>query len=307
MSTPSLVPVRVLPEFATLRFTGPQKVLLGAGLLLLVSALVHAVVFLASGTPWEGPVSWRKPILFGFSFGITAVTIALFAGAIRMRPWLAWAMLGTLAVTSVAETALITLQTWRGVPSHFNFTTAFDALVFSAMGAVVSVIALVLVVLTVLTFTSMRDVPGSVKLAIRAGMVLLLVGQALGGMIIAVGIPPVVTGDEAAAFGAEGVLFGEAGILKSPHGVAMHALQVLPLLAWLAPVAGLAESRTRRAVLAATIGYTLVLGVSLLQTFTGQAPFALGVPMLALALVGILLVAVPYGRVGLALLGRLRG
>jgi hypothetical protein len=311
MSTAPVSPARTRPAISApllvvARATAPQKALLGAGILLLVSALAHGVVFLASGTPWEGPVSWRKPILFGFSFGITAVTIALLASAIRMRPWLAWATLGTLALTSVAETALITLQTWRGVPSHFNFATAFDTAVFSAMGMVVSVIAIVLLLLTVLTFTSMPDAPGSVKLAVRAGMLLLLVGQALGAVIIAVGIPPVVSGDEAAVFGPEGVLFGEAGILKSPHGVALHAIQVLPVLAWLAHVAGLTEPGRLRAVLAATIGFSILLAVSLLQSFTGRAPLALGVPMLVLALIGIVLVAAPYARVGLALLGRLR-
>ena len=36
--------------------------------------------------------------------------------------------LGLFAAASVAEVALITMQRWRGVPSHFN-ETAFDTLV----------------------------------------------------------------------------------------------------------------------------------------------------------------------------------
>ena len=287
------------------RLPAPHRFLIACGLLLLVSAAFHGIVYLTSGTSWEGPLSWRKPILFGFSFGITAVTIGLIAANLRMRIGLAWGLLGSLGVASVAETALITMQTWRSVPSHFNFATAFDSAVFSAMGGLVSIVALALVVLTILTFTSLRTDSPSLAWAIRWGMVLLLVGQALGGAIISAGVPAVITGDEAAVFGPEGVVFGEAGILKSPHGVAMHAIQVLPLLAWLAGRAGWAERGRMRAVLCAIVGYTVLLGVSSFQAFTGQATLALAVPALAVAGVGAALVVIPSTAVAVSLVHRL--
>lgn len=283
------------------RLPAPHRFLIACGLLLLASAAFHGIVFLLSGTSWEGPLSWRKPILFGFSFGITAVTIGLIAANLRMRIGLAWGLLGSLGVASVAETALITMQAWRGVPSHFNFATAFDSAVFSAMGGLVSVVALVLVVLAIMTFTSLRTDSPSLAWAIRWGMLLLLIGQALGGAIIAAGVPAVITGDEAAVFGPEGVVFGEAGILKSPHGVAMHAIQVLPLLAWLAGRAGWLERNRMRAVLSAIVGYSALLGVSSFQAFTGQATLTLAVPALAVAGVGAALVVIPPAAVAVSL------
>jgi hypothetical protein len=55
--------------------TAYQRFLYGVAALLMVSAIVHAAVWLADGGAWEGPVSWRKPILFSFSFGITSASL----------------------------------------------------------------------------------------------------------------------------------------------------------------------------------------------------------------------------------------
>lgn len=55
--------------------TGYQTFLYAAGVLLLGSGLFHTLVFLPDGGGWDGPLSWRKPILFGFSFGITVLSL----------------------------------------------------------------------------------------------------------------------------------------------------------------------------------------------------------------------------------------
>ena len=261
------------------------------------SAAFHTAVFLLSGTPWEGAVSWRKPITFGLSLGLTAVTLALIETRLRIRRWASWVLLGGFAVATVVEAGLITLQAWRGVPSHFNIATPFDAAVFSAMGQAVAVLALILTVVTVLAFTSAKPGAPALTLGIRAGLVLLVAGQVLGGAIIAAGVPHMVAGDQQALFGPDGVVLGAAGILKSPHGIALHAVQVLPLLGWLAQQVPWPEARRRGAVRAATAGYSLVLAVSIFQAYTGQAPLVLGIPALLAALAGAGLLAVAYARV----------
>lgn len=267
------------------------------------SAAFHAVVFLLSGTPWEGAVSWRKPVTFGLSLGLTAVTLALIETRLRIRPWASWVLWGGFAVATVAEAGLITLQAWRGVPSHFNIATPFDAAVFSAMGQAVSVLALILVVVAVLSFTSAKPGAPALTLGIRAGLILLVIGQVLGAAIIAAGVPHMVAGDHKALFGPGGVVLGAAGILKSPHGIALHAVQVLPLLGWLAERSPWPDARRRGAVHAATAGYALVLAVSIFQAYTGQAPLVLGIPALLAALAGAGLLAVAYARVLRALGG----
>lgn len=159
------------------------------------------MVFLQSGTAWEGPVSWRKPITFGLSLALAAVTLALIESRLRLRPLVSWLLFGALSAAFVLEAFLVTLQAWRGVPSHFNTATPFDSLVFSAMGMTVAVIVVVIVSLAVLSFTAAKPGAPALTLAIRTAMVLLVAGQVLGVAIIAVGESAALTGNEAAVFG----------------------------------------------------------------------------------------------------------
>ena len=90
-------------------------------------------VFAVDGGAWEGPVSWRKPIVFGLSFGVTIVTLAWFLTLLRLGRASGWAVSLVLSIASIGEVVLISMQKWRGVASHFNETTTFDGLVFSVM------------------------------------------------------------------------------------------------------------------------------------------------------------------------------
>ncbi|MFI1988537.1 hypothetical protein [Actinoplanes sp. NPDC020271] len=61
------------------------------GAVLMLSGVIHFGVFLADDSPWEGPVSWRKPTTFGLSFGLTLITVAGVTGCLVMSPRLrAW-------------------------------------------------------------------------------------------------------------------------------------------------------------------------------------------------------------------------
>ena len=55
---------------------GDVRFLVGVAVLLLAAAIFHSVVLLVKETPWDGPVSWRKPIVFALSFAITDLTVA---------------------------------------------------------------------------------------------------------------------------------------------------------------------------------------------------------------------------------------
>jgi len=54
---------------------GYQKFLYVVGTVLLLNGLVHLGVILVTGGSWQGPISWRKPITFSFSFAITCWTL----------------------------------------------------------------------------------------------------------------------------------------------------------------------------------------------------------------------------------------
>jgi hypothetical protein len=68
-------------------------------------------------------VSWRKPVTFGLAFGLALATLSWVSAV------MAWARPapGCLRRRRVAEVRVITVQAWRGVPSHFNTGTSPDA------------------------------------------------------------------------------------------------------------------------------------------------------------------------------------
>jgi hypothetical protein len=243
--------------------------------LLVLSGIFHLGVFVVDGGRWEGPLSWRKPIVFGLSFGITLATLAWVMSFIRPRRVWGWILIGVFAVASVLEVGLITMQTWRGVPSHFNEDTLFDAAVFSAMGMLVAIVALVAVVVAVRALRSL-DAPPSLALAIRLGLLLMLVSQAVGVQMIVEG----------------GNTFGAEGALKVPHAFTLHVAQVLPALAILLLVSDSTEQRRVRIVSMAAIGYGLVIASTGLQAYAGRSPSDLDITTTALASVGLTLMAV---------------
>jgi len=84
---------------------------------------------LISGGSWEGPLSWRKPATFGLSFGVTLINITWIATSVSLKDRMRMLLLGIFAAACVLETSLVSLQAWRGVPSHFNVETPFDGAV----------------------------------------------------------------------------------------------------------------------------------------------------------------------------------
>ncbi|OXM44067.1 hypothetical protein CFP71_40965, partial [Amycolatopsis thailandensis] len=103
-----------------------ERVAYVTGALLFLSGLVHAIVLIASGGSWTGPLSMRKAVTFGWSFGLTLATVAWATSYVAVRPRVRNVLLGVFTGASVVETVLVSMQAWRGVPSHFNFETGFD-------------------------------------------------------------------------------------------------------------------------------------------------------------------------------------
>jgi hypothetical protein len=254
--------------------TSSQRFAYVCSALLILSGLVHGVVYLVDGGPWNGPISWRKPIVFGLSFGITLATLAWMLQFLRPRAVVAWILTVLLALASLGEVFLITMQRWRGVASHFNETTAFDEQVFSRMGQLVALIVLLTVIIAVWALIRL-DAPPSLAFAIRAGLVLMLVSQGVGVQMIVEG----------------GNTFGDDGALKVPHAVTLHAAQVLPALALLLLLSVSAERRRVRVVALGAAGYAVLIASTMVQTYSGNAPLDLGVVSSVLALGGLTLLA----------------
>jgi len=235
------------------------------GLVLVASGLAHGAVWALIGGPWEGPITWRKPILFGISGGLTSLSLGWIWSTLPRRRGDGWLPTAT-AWALFVEVLLIDLQRWRGVASHFNRATPLDSILYDAMGVLILFVTAVIVDLTVRLVFSRVALTPDLLLAARAGMVLLAVSCGLGIWVS-------INGDLRVAAGLDPEGYGVAGVAKFPHGAVIHAIQWLPAIAWITRRAGITEG-PRWWLVALTSALTVALLVfALAQTLAGRARF----------------------------------
>src|SRR5687767_2220376 len=220
------------------------------GILLLVSGLIHVGILVLSGASWMGPLSLRKPATFGLSFGLTLLTITWVSSFLRLGNRARTLLLSVFASACVLETALISLQAWRGVPSHFNIETPFDAFVTQMLAAGGAILVAIIAALTFISFRATPATPAGMRVAIRTGLAVLLGAMVSGALMIARGMSLVFGGNAQAAY-----LTG--GSLKPTHAVTMHPVLLLPALAWLLSLTEWSEPRQLRVILVAATGYVV--------------------------------------------------
>lgn len=232
------------------------------GALLIVSGLVHLVVFAVDGGPWYGPVSWRKPVTFGLSFGATLIAVTWVTSYLRVGARLRTVLLVVFAADCVVEVGGITLQAWRRVPSHLDMETPFDTVVSMTLAVGGGVLVVVLTVFAVASFRHRPTGPTGMALAVRSGFAILLVALASGAAMIARGVVLARTGHQEAAY-------HSTAPLKPLHGVSLHAVLVLPALAWLLSRTSWSETARLRTVAVAVGCYAVaVAGAGVWAVFT---------------------------------------
>jgi hypothetical protein len=230
----------------------------------------------------DGPVgfdAWRKVVLFGLATGVTCGSLAWVRGLLgRGRP-LATSAAWTIAAAALVEVSLIALQPWRGERSHFNDDTPLDAAIAWTIDGTALLLTVGIAVFTLLSLREpLRRTDGTSALgaamstAVRAGLSLLLAACAFGVVMLVVGTERVAQG-----LPADGKV-GDAGLLKFVHGMPLHAIQVLPMIAWFGERAarsrpGGGDGRAARAVVLATLGFVLWTAYASWQTFSGRARF----------------------------------
>ncbi|HEY1178866.1 MAG TPA: hypothetical protein VGF17_22150 [Phytomonospora sp.] len=217
---------------------------------LFTAGLAHLIVFAVDGGPWEGPVSWRKPVTFGLSFGMTLACLVWVSSYATIRPALRRALLGVLTAASAAEVTGITVQAWRDVPSHFNYDDGLSSAITAMLAAGGVVIVASVLTLTILSLRAAPDTAPSMRLAVRAGLLILMGAMITGAVMIAVGVTLANSGEQQAAY-------DTAGWLKPTHAVTMHAVGVLPALAFVLACTDLDERRRTRVVAYAVAAYAL--------------------------------------------------
>jgi hypothetical protein len=251
------------------------------GALLVGSGLIHLAILAIGGGSWEGPLSLRKAMSFGLSFGLTLITIVWTASFVRLGARARTALLGLFTVACVVEVLLVSMQAWRGVPSHYNVETAFDAQIARTLAAGGAVLIATIATLTFASFRDNRAVPRSLQIALRIGFVLLSASLLVGALMIAKGMRLVFAGDPHAAY-------FTGGTLKPTHAVTMHAILVLPALAWLLSFVDWPERRRLNVVLLGTAGYLAFAIIVAIENVAGIAPSATRLAPLLLSALGLL-------------------
>ncbi len=230
---------------------------------LLTSGFVHLAILGVFGTTWHGPLSFRKPALFGISGGMTMWSLAWLMTQLS-RSRFDRLLINAIAISLFIEVSLITFQTWRGVASHFNHSTSVDAAIeFTMLGLILFVTGAIFY----LTWRTrwLRTIDPAMAIAIRSGMGLLALSCLLG-------IATSVLGEVSLAAGRSYEVWGRAGVLKFPHGVALHAIQMLPFVAWLTRICGLKHSSVR-IVQSALAAQVLFMLYAVWQTSQGRDRF----------------------------------
>jgi hypothetical protein len=228
-----------------------ERAAYSVGGLLIASGLIHVTVLVIGGGSWEGPLSLRKPATFGLSFGLTLINVTYIASFVTLRERSRQWLLGVFTAACVVETALVSMQAWRGVPSHFNMETGFDAAVAQTLAIGGFTLVGVIVALTVAALRDRAAMPPGLRLAIQAGLIALVGAQIVGAVMIATGVRLVISGDPQTAY-------ATGGWLKPVHAVLMHGILVLPMLAWLTTTAGRSESAQLGIVRAGVALYVLI-------------------------------------------------
>jgi hypothetical protein len=130
------------------------------------------------------------------------------------------------------EIVAIFLQAVRGTTSHFNISSAFDGLVFAAMGIFFAVNTILLAWALYLMLRHRPFGSAGYVWGMRLGLLLFLLGSAIGGAMIGQGGHTVGAPDGGAGLPVLG-WSTRTGDLRAAHFLGLHALQAIPLVGWL--------------------------------------------------------------------------
>ncbi|MCP5271113.1 MAG: hypothetical protein H6932_07755 [Burkholderiaceae bacterium] len=232
------------------------------------------VLLVVDGRSFNGVSVWLKPWKFHLSVGVHLLTLALVAAALSDAPGRQRA-LGRLSavavVTGVFELAYITWRASRGEASHFNVADPMAGLLYGLMGVGAVLLTGCAGMLGWWVARDRRFASGPV---LQRGLALgLLAGWLLGtltGAVVSAQSGHWVGGTPSDAGGLP--LLGwsrDGGDLRVAHFFGLHAMHVLPLVAW-AMARWLPPRRALPAVTLFTVAYTGWTLFTLLAAWRGQ-------------------------------------
>jgi hypothetical protein len=250
-------PINTLPMTLLGAFRQRNALLYYAGIANFLGALVMVILTLVDDTQILGLNRWIKPFKFFVSVAIYLLTFCWLSGDlpksrfVRIFSW-------QIVLAMIVENTVIVTQAARGVKSHFNVESLGGGLLFALMGIFILYNTLWVILFTIRYFKAqLGTLPRPYVLGARLGLLLFLLGNALGGYMSAqrghtVGAPD---GGPGLPLLNWSTAFGD---LRIAHFFGLHGLQILMLLGLFLATQSL-KSRQKSAILFLVFGSILVL------------------------------------------------
>lgn len=240
-----------------------NTVLYYCGLITLIGAGIFLILMQVTSTQILGVNAWLKPFKFFLSNTIFVWTMAWLCHylekprTVKIYSWMV-AMVMTFELTYIVSQSVI------GETSHFNMSTAYNSIMWAGMGITISILTLWTAYIGVLFFIKkFPELPKRYVWGIRLGIVLFVI-FAFEGMLMGQAMTHTVGG----ADGSEGLPVTnwstKHGDLRVAHFFGMHALQIVPLVAYFF------TKKTWQTVLFALI-YLAAVTAILVQALGGKA------------------------------------
>ncbi|HET7873081.1 MAG TPA: hypothetical protein VFL42_11260 [Terriglobales bacterium] len=268
----TLSPSAVRSVFANLH--SRDRLLSLFGWLLLASVPVFGVLGIMNAGAAHALLPWIKPVKFAVSFATFVWTASLFLGVLRIPAWQRRLARHAMVVSIVLEMLALSGQAWRNAAvGSLNPVDYWLQQLTVAMVSVNTVVTVWLLVVFCGKRARIKIADAAQIIAIRLGLIIFLAGNAVGGYMLARGSHTV-----GAADGGPGLPFVNwstiGGDLRIAHFIAIHAIQIIPVFAWIvwkmAPRPALAQRRW--AVIAVSALVALAVGGTFVQAAMGH-PF----------------------------------
>jgi len=208
-----------------------NEVLYLFGLVNLITAFVLIALSFLKPMEFGGTNAWYKPIKFALSILVLSWALAWYTGYLGASSDMTivnWIIVITLGF----EVIYIAYKASQGQASHYNQSTPLNAAMFSLMAFAASIATLAIGYIGLKFWaTNFENLPDYYVWAIRLGIVLFVIFSFQGFVMGATGAHTIGGSD-----GSKGLPFlnwsRTLGDLRVAHFIGMHALQVLPILAY---------------------------------------------------------------------------
>ncbi|MFL6385950.1 MAG: hypothetical protein ACJ71U_00550 [Terriglobales bacterium] len=267
----TLSPSSVRGFFRELDATDPVLSRLGWALLLVVPIFAVLAMFVPAGTAAVNP--WIKPTKFSMSFSTFASTISLLLLALRIPKWQLTLVRRAIAASVALEILSLAAQAWRSA-YHLSGQSLLGTSLAQVTNSMVMVNTAIVCWMLAL-FCANRVHPDKIDWpmvsAIRYSIMIFLAGNAIGGYMLARGSHTV-----GAADGGAGLPFVNwsviGGDLRIAHFIAIHAIQIVPLFAYIlaqmSPVLPVKHRRIAAGALALAVSFAV--GATFVQAALGH-------------------------------------